>query len=84
MIISQRDLEEIIVNDSDQATRVARHSNAESLYLNMRCWPNQGVRGQYAIDADGNRVPFLTDLKELDRRGSAGKVSFVSLYARAS
>jgi hypothetical protein len=51
--------------------------------LLRRCVNRVGTN-QYAINADGNRVPFLTDLKELDRRGSAGKVSFESLYARAS
>jgi hypothetical protein len=85
MIVSQRDLEEIIVNDSDQATRIAKHSNAVSLYLRTGdSGPLREFEGQYAIDANGNHVSFLTDLKELDRRGSAGNMSFESLYARAS
>ena len=85
MMVSQRDLEEIFVNDSDQATRIAKHSNAVSLYLRTGdALPLQEFEGEYAIDANGNRIPFLTDLKELDRRGSAGNLSFESLYARAS
>jgi hypothetical protein len=85
MISSQRDLKEIIVNDSDQATRIAKHSNAVSLYLRTGdAGPLKEFEGQSAIDANGNRVLFLTDLKELDRRGSAGKLSFETLYARAS
>jgi hypothetical protein len=85
MISSQRDLEEIVVNDSDQATRVAKHSNAVSLYLRTGdAGPLKEFEGQYAIDAGGNSVPFLTDLKELDRRGSAGNLSFETLYGRAS
>ena len=84
-IVTQRDLEEIVVNDSNQATRIARHSNAVSLYLRTGdAGPLREFEGQSAIDANGNRVFFLTDLKELDRRGSAGNLSFESLYARAS
>jgi hypothetical protein len=85
MIVSQRDLEEIVVNDSDQATRIAKHSNAVSLYLRTGdAGPLREFEGEYAIDTNGKHVHFLTDLKELDRRGSAGNMSFESLYARAS
>ena len=41
-------------------------------------------RGKSIIDAQGNAVPLLTDLDELERLGSAGVLSFQSLYARAS
>ena len=41
-------------------------------------------RGASIIDAQGNTVPLLTDLAELERLGSAGVLSFQSLYARAS
>jgi hypothetical protein len=85
MIVGQRDLGEIVVNDSDQATQIAKHSNAVSLYLRTGdAGPLREFEGQYALDAEGNQVPFLTDLKELDRRGSAGNLSFETLYARAS
>lgn len=33
-------------------------------------------------DADGQEVPFLTDLDELERQGDLGTFSFESIYAR--
>src|SRR6185312_9156125 len=35
-------------------------------------------------DANGQEVPLITDLKELNRLGSAGVLSFESLYARSA
>lgn len=34
------------------------------------------------LDADGEEVPFLTDLDELDRQGDLGTLSYESIYAR--
>jgi anti-anti-sigma regulatory factor len=41
-------------------------------------------RGKHIIDANGKRIRLLTDLGELDRLGSAGLLSFETLYARAA
>ena len=41
-------------------------------------------RGKYIIDASGKRVRLLTNLHELDRLGSAGVLSFETLYARTA
>ena len=40
-------------------------------------------KGTYIIDAQGKRVMLLTDLDELDELGSAGELSFESLYLRS-
>lgn len=40
--------------------------------------------GKHVIDADGKRVPLITDLKEIDRQGSAGNLSFETIYARVA
>jgi hypothetical protein len=40
-------------------------------------------KSKYIIDAQGKRIPLLTNLDELDRLGSAGVLSFESLYARS-
>ena len=40
--------------------------------------------GEHVMDADGIRIPLLTDLRELDRQGSAGNLSFESMYSRVA
>ncbi len=39
-------------------------------------------KGKYLVDANGKRTVLMTDLDDLDRLGSAGELSFESLYAR--
>ena len=41
-------------------------------------------KGKQIKDATGATVPLVTDLKELNRLGSAGVLSFESLYARST
>jgi hypothetical protein len=78
-------LAEIATADSRAATVVAEYWNAVTIYLETG---DDGelarFRGQSIIDAQGNAVPLLTDLDELERLGSAGVLSFQSLYAKAS
>lgn len=67
-----------------EASIAGKHSAAVQRYLEtgddsaLRRLPRN-----YIIDAQGNRVELLTDLDELDRLGSAGELSFESLYARS-
>jgi|SRR5579863_3280500 len=78
-------LAEIATLDSRAATLVAEYWNAVTQYLETG--DDGGLarfRGQSIIDAQGNAVPLLTDLDELERLGSAGVLSFQSLYAKAS
>jgi len=76
---------EVALSDSRQATVLGKYWNAVDLYRNTGD-PSQlqGFDGQYIIDAAGNHVPLLTDLRTLDRLGSAGVLSFETLYGRAA
>lgn len=76
-------LMELAIRDSRMATLIAEYLNAVLGFL--QTGDGSGLvpfRGQYVIDASGRKVPFLTDLDELERLGSAGVLSFESLYAR--
>jgi hypothetical protein len=75
---------EIALTDSRQATLAAEYSNAVQLYLqtgNVSALPQ--FRKKSIRDATGAQVVLLTDLKELDRLGSEGALSFESLYTRS-
>jgi len=76
---------EVAIRDSKYATDISNYWQAVDLYRDT------GVssallrfHGKHVIDAEGRRVPFLTDLRELDRQGSAGNLSFESIYARGA
>jgi hypothetical protein len=75
---------EVATSDSREASRAGKHSAAVQRYLETG--DDSALRrfqGQHIIDAQGNRVALLTDPDELDRLGSAGELSFESLYARS-
>jgi hypothetical protein len=85
LIVSLGGLEEIVVNDSRQATFIAKHSNAVHLYLRTGdAVALEEFQTKFAVDWNGKQVPLLTNLDDLERLGSAGNLSFESLYARAS
>ena len=68
--------------DSRQATVVGKYWNAVNLYRDTgNASVLVGFRGTHITDVDGKRVPLMTDLNELDRLGSAGVLSFETLYA---
>jgi hypothetical protein len=84
-ILSVSGPQEIAVNDSRQASQIGKHWNAVELYAQTGdASALRDFRGKYVIDANGKRVYFMTDLSELDRRASAGDLSFESLYARTA
>jgi len=75
---------EIATNDSREASKAGKHSAAVHRYLETG--DDSALRrfeGEHIIDAEGNRVALLTDTDDLDRLGSAGELSFESLYARS-
>lgn len=76
---------EVALSDSRQATALGRYWNAVELYRDTGD-PSRlkEFEGEYIIDAAGNRLPLLTDLQTLDRLGSAGVLSFETLYGRAA
>ena len=77
----QRD---IAIGDSRQASLLAGYWDAVQKYLESGAASGLAkFRGQVVTDASGSEIPLLTDLKELDRLGAAGVLSFESLYARS-
>ena len=84
-IPSREGLIDIGVGDSRQATAIGKYWNAVDLYLRTGDGSSlQAFQGKDIIDAGGKPVPLMTDIHELDRLGSAGNLSFESLYARVA
>ena len=82
---SPQGLIEVGVQDSRQATVIGKYWNAVDLYRDTGdATAIEPFWGKYIIDASGKRVPLLTDLQVLDRLGSAGVLSFETLYARVA
>jgi hypothetical protein len=75
---------EVVTTDSLEASKAGKHSAAVQRYLETGDdLALRRFRGKHIIDAQGNRIELLTDPEELDRLGSAGELSFESLYARS-
>jgi hypothetical protein len=75
---------EVATRNSREASKAGKHSAAVQRYLETG--DDSALRrfkGKHIIDSQGNRVALLTDLDELDELGSAGNLSFESLYARS-
>jgi len=85
IVVSKREgLREVATRDSRQASKAAKHSAAVHRYLETGdASALARFNGKHVIDAKGKRVALLTDLEELDQLGSAGVLSFESLYARS-
>lgn len=85
VIPTRKGLSEIGTRDSRQATLLGKYWTAVDRYRDTGD-PSalRGLKVKHVIDANGKRIPLLTDLGELDRLGSAGVLSFESLYARAA
>ena len=75
---------EIAIRGSRKATQVGEYWNAVHRFLETG--DRSGLlkfAGKILVDADGNRLPFLTDRTQLKRLGSAGVLSFQSIYGRS-
>lgn len=75
---------EIAVRDSRQASMLGRYWASVQRYL--QTGDDSALRkfkGKKITDASGKRHPLITDLSQLDTLGSAGVLSFESLYAGA-
>jgi len=78
-------LGEIAVRDSREASLVGQYWAAVQKYLETGdASALRRVRRKTVTDADGKRVRLIKDLTELERLGSAGVLSFESLYAKAA
>jgi hypothetical protein len=76
-------LKEVAVRDSRTASKIASYSAAVHRFLQTGDRSGLSEFRKLRInDAAGKRIRLLTDTKELTRLGSAGVLSFESLYAR--
>ncbi|MFZ0334448.1 MAG: hypothetical protein WBE86_11355 [Candidatus Acidiferrales bacterium] len=76
---------EIAIRDSRQATILGKYWAAVQKYL--QTGDASGLKKFHRkriTDASRRRVPLITDQAELDRLGSAGVLSFESLYAKVA
>jgi len=84
-IPSPEGVREIALRDSRQASRLGEYWTAVRKFLATGDASGlENFRGKRITDASGKRIPLLTDLEELNRLGSAGVLSFESLYAAAA
>lgn len=80
---TRKGLREIAVRSSRQASEIGRYWNAVHTYLATGDTSAlRRFRGVRVIDRNGEHVPLLTDLDDLDRLGNARVLSFESIYAR--
>lgn len=74
---------EVALRNSRQASQLADYWNAVHQYLTTG--DSSAIRkfkGKQITATDGSKIRFVTDLKELDRLGSAGNLSFESIYPK--
>jgi hypothetical protein len=82
---TRKGLREIGVRDSRQASLLGLYWTAVERYRDTGdASALRKFRGKYILDASGKRYRLLTDLRALDRLGSAGVLSFETLYAKAA
>ena len=85
MIPTRKGLREIGVRDFRQASLLGRYWTAVDLYRDTGDASGlREFRGKYIIDTGGKQRRLLTDRATLDHLGSAGLLSFETLYARAA
>jgi hypothetical protein len=78
-------MREIAVRESKQVSLLAEYWNALHRYLQTGDAAQlKTFQGKHIKDANGVDVPLPTDLAVLNRLGSAGVLSFESLYARSA
>lgn len=85
VIPSPEGLKEIPVRGSAIASKLAEYSDAVQKYLRTGdSSPLKKFRRLKLIDEKGERIRLLTDLAKLQELGSAGVLSFESLYRSAA
>lgn len=85
MIPTPEGMREIAVRESKQVSLLAEYWNALHRYLQTGdATQLKTFQGKQIKDANGVDVPLPTDLPVLNRLGSAGVLSFESLYARSA
>ena len=77
--------QQVGISDPRQASILSEYWHAIDLYRDTGDSSKLLLfRGKYVVDADGGRIPLLTDLREIDRLGSAGLLSFETIYERVA
>jgi hypothetical protein len=85
MIPTPEGMREIGVRESKQVSLLAEYWNALHRYLQTGDAAQlKAFQGKQIKDANGMDIPLPTDLPVLNRLGSAGVLSFESLYARTT
>lgn len=85
VIPSSEGLKEVAVRDSRTASTIAAYSDAVHRFLQTGDQSSLRKFKRLRInDAAGNRIKLLTEVRELMQLGSAGVLSFESLYARVA
>jgi hypothetical protein len=85
VILTSNGLQEIATNDSREASLLSKYWAAVEKYLQTGdASALRNIRRKTVINSDGKRVRLIKDLAELDRLGSAGVLSFESIYAKAA
>lgn len=78
-------LQEIALRDSRRASQLGEYWSAVQKYLETGdVSALRKIRRKTIADASGKRFRLLKDVGDLDRLGSAGVLSFESLYAKAA
>lgn len=73
----------IATKEFRQASKAGKHSAAVERYLETGDHSALAkFKGKHIVDANGKRIALMTNLDDLDRLGSAGELSFETLYAR--
>ncbi len=81
VIPSPDGLTEVAVRGSETASRIAEYSAAVQKYLQTGDASRlKKFRRMKLLDEKGERIKLVTDLAELQKLGSAGVLSFESLY----
>jgi len=84
IVVSENGPVEVATRNFREASKAGKHFSAVERYQDTGDDSAlQRFRDKYIIDAQGNRIVLLTDTDELDRLGSAGELSFESLYTRS-
>ncbi|MEP7352782.1 MAG: hypothetical protein ABI824_06080 [Acidobacteriota bacterium] len=76
---------DVAVRGSREASQIGKYWDTLQRYF--RTGNKAGLeqfRGVHVTDVNGQQIPLLTDFEVLDRLGSAGVVSFESIYARVA
>ncbi len=85
VIPTSKGLQEAAVRGSRDASALGKYWDAVQDYLATGdSLPLRQLPQKRISDANGSLISLLTDVNELDRLGSAGVLSFESLYAKAA